>query len=901
MNPISSAFSALSARFARPFQRSAARPRQSSGSLPIAAVVAFSMLMPGLLGFGFPLIEEDKGDKGKRGLFIYADVRTTEFGIPHIKGKNFASMGYGLGYAYARDNLCILAREIVTARGEEAQYFGDDPGFVQRSILFSHLSREENLRRSFAAQPREIQDAIHGYAAGYNRWIAETGLENLPAACAGEPWVRKITFLDLAAVHLKGSTRASLSPLAGAIVTAAPPAPAPPAPGAPPTLSGSGGSGSGSAAAPPPTAQAAGSFSEPAYRAFEAIDLPQRIEFPDFDEVLNINRNFGGGSNAYGLGSEATRNGRGMLLGNPHEPWSGIQRFYQAHLEVPGRYNVMGVSQIALPVIVIGFNDSVAWSHTISTAKRFTVHELSLDPSDPLAYFVTNEAGERERYEIETIPVEYSVLGEASPRTHFLYRSHLGFMLNAKAFSGLAPNWGDSIIFFGGPFSVAYTIQDVNEANTRGTEQWLDLGRSRSVEEMKTSLETVLGIPFVNTIAADKHGKALYADIGTVPNVSEEKLLACRGSQVARLFTNSGLVTLDGSRSECDWATDPTAPQSGVLGADDLPSLIRRDYVTNSNDSYWLSNPEAPLEGFSPLLRRDTFNEQSPRLLRTRMGLIQVRERLAGTDGLRGNTFNLKRLQQVFYSNRNYSSELELDAMLDLCDSGDPAIDAWPTSSGGTVDATQACDLLADWNRRDDIESVGVPIWRQFFARLGRQVDKFSVPFDVAEPIDTPRTLTLNDRVIEAFGDAIEELEGLGLPLDSPLGELQYVTSDGEPRADDDSNVIPMHGGSGQNGVFNVATSRISSEGYTPITNGPTYMQTVTWNRRGKLIAEAILGFSQSDDPENPHYSDQTQRYSEKDFIRLPFTRGQIRRKTIARDRLFDFIEVDAGEQPDKW
>ena len=84
----------------------------------------------------------------------------------------------------------------------------------------------------------------------------------------------------------------------------------------------------------------------------------------------------------------------------------------------------------------------------------------------------------------------------------------------------------------------------------------------------------------------------------------------------------------------------------------------------------------------------------------------------------------------------------------DLCDSGSPPIDAWPTSGGGTVDATLACDVLAGWNRRDDIESVGVPIWRQFFRRLGRQVDKFSVPFDPADPINTPNTLILNNNVI---------------------------------------------------------------------------------------------------------------------------------------------------------
>jgi acyl-homoserine-lactone acylase len=831
-----------------------------SKRLLLAVVAALSLLV--LLGFAC----EDK-----RHLPIAVTIRTTEFGIPHIKSGSFAGLGYGLGYAYARDNLCILAREIVSARGEETRFFGEGGGRTERSILFSFLNREENLRAQFVEQPQELQDAVHGYAAGYNRWLEETGVENLPGACAGEPWVRPIDFLDLAAVHAKGNTRASVSPLNGAIVAAAPPTAA-------------------AATAQPFRTTTSATDTRPLAPA----DLPERFDLPDeLEKALNINERFGGGSNAYGLGRDVTTNGRGMLLGNPHEPWTGIQRFYEAHLEVPGRYDVMGVTQIALPVIVIGFNDSIAWSHTISTAKRFTVHELALDPTDPLAYFVEDENGIPVRHTIEAIPVEYEVLGESQPRVHTLYRSQFGFMMSARALSNLAPAWGDDIRFLGGPESVAYTIQDANERNLRGIEQWLEMGRARSIPELKATLEEILGIPFVNTIAADKHGDAFYADIGTVPNVTMEKLQDCAGSLVAQVLSTSGLIALDGSRAACDVDDAPGTPQPGVLGPEDLPSLIRSDFVTNSNDSYWLSNPEERLEGFSPVLRRDTFNEASPRILRTRMGLIQIRDRLAGRDGLPGNVFDLERLQQVFYGNRNYSAELELDAILDLCDSGDPPIEAWPTSGGGRVDATLACDVLATWDRRDDIPSIGAPVWRQFFGRLGRQVEKFAVPFDPANPIDTPRTLIINDTVIEAFGDAIAELEGLGLPLDAPLGELQFVTDDGEPRAPDDSNVIPMHGGQGQNGVFNVATTSVGPDGFTPIESGPTYMQTVTWDDRGEVVAEAILAFSQSDDPENPHFADQTRRYSSKEFIPLPFNNRDIQRQTVSRERLVDHLVID--------
>ena len=359
------------------------------------------------------------------------------------------------------------------------------------------------------------------------------------------------------------------------------------------------------------------------------------------------------------------------------------------------------------------------------------------------------------------------------------------------------------------------------------------------------------------------------------------------------LHHGRGFPALDGTTSDCEWANDPGTPQDGILGAENLPSLVTSDYVTNSNDSYWLSSPDERLEGFAPVLRRDLFNEQGPRILRTRVGILQVQQRLAGVDGLGGNLFDLPTLQTIFYGNRNYSAELELDAVVADCQSGVFPQSAWPTSGGGTVDVTEACAVLAAWDKTDNIDSVGAHVWRRFFRRLGREVEKFTIPFDVNDPVNTPRTLEINSRVREALGDAVAELNGRGLPLDAPLGEIQYVTTDGEPLAADGSNRIPIHGGEGQNGVFNVASTGFSEAGFTPVRGGPTYMQTVTWDDDGNVVAEALLGFSQSDDPESPHYVDQTLRYSDKDFIRLPFTMDEIQADLQRSDRLKDKISLE--------
>ena len=72
-----------------------------------------------------------------------------------------------------------------------------------------------------------------------------------------------------------------------------------------------------------------------------------------------------------------------MVLGNPHLPWDGDGRLYQAHLTIPGEMDVAGATFIGVPLVVIGHTRGLAWSHTTSSAFRFTPFELQLVPGDP--------------------------------------------------------------------------------------------------------------------------------------------------------------------------------------------------------------------------------------------------------------------------------------------------------------------------------------------------------------------------------------------------------------------------------------------------------------------------------------------------------------------------------------
>ena len=142
---------------------------------------------------------------------------------------------------------------------------------------------------------------------------------------------------------------------------------------------------------------------------------------------------------------------------------------------------------------------------------------------------------------------------------------------------------------------------------------------------------------------------------------------------------------LNGSDPGCEWRTDARSAIPGALPAQEMPRIRRKDYVTNSNDSYWLANPDQPLEGYSPVIGP----EGTARTLRTRAGLNFVQQKLAEEGKL-----GPQDLQAIIYSQRNYGAEILLDDVLDLCEKINEPVILQDTE----VEIGPACAALAAWD-----------------------------------------------------------------------------------------------------------------------------------------------------------------------------------------------------------
>ncbi|MGC4903849.1 penicillin acylase family protein [Micromonospora echinospora] len=750
-----------------------------------------------------------------------AVIRYTEYGIPHIAAANFLGLGYGYGYASAKDNLCTLADGYLTVDGERSRHFGPhapgDVGFgraansLNSDLYFGWIRRSGTVDR-LVRQPApigpaaEVREMVRGYVRGYNRYLADTGGSGLDPRCRGAAWVRPIDEMSVYRFVYGMTVSSGMGSVIDGIVAAAPAAGAP-------------------GDAPVRTATPG-------------------MAWPDPDAGL--------GSNAIAVGSAGTASGTAVLLANPHYPWQGPRRFWQSQLTIPGRVDVSGAGLLGFPAVMIGHNRDVAWSHTVSTPATVGLFELPVDPTTPTRYLVDGAAEAMTGTTVEVTVRQPD--GSTAQVARTIWSTRHGPVVTA--IPGFSLPWTTTV----------HTLRDANATNLRAMNTWLGLATTRNTDEVAATLNRTQGVPWLNTLAVDRRGRAFFGDVQVVPHVTDDLVERCSTALGRRLFPVNAISVLDGSRTSCDWGADLDAVEPGLLGPSRLPTLTRTDYVTNANDSPWLTNPEQPLTGYPRILGPVA----TTRSARTQESIVAVQRRLAGTDGLAGRGFSLATMRQTLSANHSRVAELTAADTVAMCA-------AFPggaaPGSAGPVDVTDACPVLDRWDGSFRTGSRGALLFARFVQRLGGTPvpgGPWRVPFDPADPVRTPRGLAgQKPEVQRAFADTVAELRTSAIPLDAPLGDHQAVTRNGRR--------LPVPGAPHALGVLNVITPVWQpGAGNVDVTYGSSFVQVVELGATCLPKASSLLTYSQSSDPSSAHAADQTALFSAGEWVTERFSEAEI-------------------------
>ncbi|MEK7833791.1 MAG: penicillin acylase family protein [Acidobacteriota bacterium] len=444
-----------------------------------------------------------------------AEIRRTGNGIPHITAQDMGSLGFGEGYAFAQDHLCSLADQVVKARGERARYFGagENNRHLNSDVTMKALGLYEQAKSMLQAMPQEQRDQIEGYTAGYNQYLREVtanGVANVGGWCKGKDWVFELTAVDVLAYNQ--SVVVTSTNFADMIATAMPP------------------------------------------KNETAVNFTTEFKAEAFE--------VDGASNGWAIGSDRSASGRGLLIANPHYPWTGSNRFWEKHLVIPGKLNVYGVGLLGSPGVSIGFNNAVAWTHTVSAGKRFVLYSLNLAAGNPTKYLYDGKEREMTS-QVVSVAVRQAD-GSVKQIEQRVFFSHYGPIVNIPGF-GWTPKR-------------AVAIRDANANNTQFYAQRVAMNAARSLDEFKQAHAKYNSMPWINTIATSADGRAWYADTSATPNLKPEAIAALLKRKDSDLLVKTawdrGMILLDGSDSLYEFVNEPST-RAGVIPWSRLPQLER--------------------------------------------------------------------------------------------------------------------------------------------------------------------------------------------------------------------------------------------------------------------------------------------------------------------------------------
>ena len=237
-------------------------------------------------------------------------------------------------------------------RGNGVTVTNLDSDVFWTTVQQTHIVDQLLARPAPSARRRRSSRPCRGYVAGYNRWLHDIGGARgiKDPACHGKAWVHPITKKDAYLRFYQLVLLAGQDVVMPGIAEAQPPSPSNPAPVA-------------------------------------TID-PQRAARLLAVGLASVDGRPGLQRRRRRQGRDDRPHARRCCSATRTSLGSDTDRFYQAQLTIPGSSMSPAPRCSACRVVLIGHNADVAWSHTVSTAFRFTPYQLTLVPGDPTSYLV---------------------------------------------------------------------------------------------------------------------------------------------------------------------------------------------------------------------------------------------------------------------------------------------------------------------------------------------------------------------------------------------------------------------------------------------------------------------------------------------------------------------------------
>ncbi len=385
----------------------------------------------------------------------------------------------------------------------------------------------------------------------------------------------------------------------------------------------------------------------------------------------------------------------------------------------------------------------------------------------------------------------------------------------------------------------ALAIRYLTPERLAGSELW-DMARADTPEAFLAAMSPQNMIP-LNILYADRNDNILYTIMGQLPD--------------RRGITPDTREFLPGDTAANIW--------SGKLPFERIPKIINppSGYLQNANEPPWSTTRPAQLD------RADyPWDWPQPRIsLRAAQSLKLIDARTR---------FTLDEFIADKFTTHSELADRVLDDLITAAQaSGDPNLQG-------------AAQVLADWDRNYDTQSVGAVLftfWTMVYTPGVIQGQAFpdalyDVPYDMNDELNTPYGLADPVSALAALAQAEQIVRGSLGSLYVPWGDmLRFQLYDWS---------LPAFGAPGSYGVFsaNVGIQRRDEQPGLTVASGDTWVFAIDF--ADPNAARAVMSYGNASQPGSGELGDQLALYAEKRMRPVWRTRAQVEAHLQVREEL---------------
>lgn len=511
------------------------------------------------------------------------------------------------------------------------------------------------------------------------------------------------------------------------------------------------------------------------------------------------------GSNTWAIAPSRTKSRKAMLFANPHQPFFGYGQFYEGHLKSGEGLNMSGSSFFGSPLITIGHNENLGWSHTVNEPDVGDVWLETFDhPSDKLKY--RHGDGYRDAKQWQAT-IKVKTPSGVEDRKYTFRKTHHGPIIGRDK---------------DGKYQAVQIAKLTEGSRMR---QGLKMGKSRNYAEWRAAMAE-LNLQMFNTCYADREGNIFYVYNGTVPK---------------RDPSFDWTRPVDGSDPRTDW--------QGIHSFDELPQVLNpvSGFLQNCNATPYLATDEGnPSIGDYPAYMVEDRHDDKRRSKVSRM-------LLRGMHDITYDDWKASAWDTTLYWPIEHVPAMALELKK-----------LHQTDSALAAKAQPLLDHLLNWNGKSSLDSTPTTLcvaWYEELYGRGYPVETLKAEF-VGNPAKQLEALVTAAGKLQAFyGDWRVKWGDV-----SRLQRHANVGNAAEAPFSDDQPSVPCAGVPGPLGVvFNtyyVPPSAKHKRQYGAV--GHSFVGAYEFG--DTVQASTILQFGASSDPKSPHFMDQAELYSKRQF-----------------------------------